>query len=332
MEIKDLTGLSKPLTRLIEVTSDGIGTVFRPYLVKKHAEAKAQEIRLISESLNEVAENNQLPVVYEDGRVELWQKPEDNTLDLNKINPEDRAYYRRNYQERKRQRNVENVTSIAATELAADEDVAEEKPDEDWITRFFNIAEEITSEQMQELWGRILAGEIKKPGSYSLRTLEFIRNLKPNEADVIESLGKLAIYHSGTSFEVVHDEQWLNESRQIYKMHFFKAGEIGAMHQSQLIQKAFIYNSVQQEAYVHGEHILVVDRGELTNEINLPIWKFTNVGQEVLSLIMKEPDDEYLEKIGNFFVKNGAKALIGRILNHYDDGSIQYETIHTIND
>jgi len=43
MKISDLTGLSKPLTRLIEVIASGIGAVSRPYFIKREADAHAYE-------------------------------------------------------------------------------------------------------------------------------------------------------------------------------------------------------------------------------------------------------------------------------------------------
>lgn len=64
IELKDLAGLSKPLTRLIEVISSGIGAVSQPYLTKKNSEAKAHEIRVISAALKGVAEQYGLPVIY----------------------------------------------------------------------------------------------------------------------------------------------------------------------------------------------------------------------------------------------------------------------------
>lgn len=53
MEITDLAGLSEPLKRLIEVISGGIGNVSKPYLIKKTADAKAYEIKVISDAMAE---------------------------------------------------------------------------------------------------------------------------------------------------------------------------------------------------------------------------------------------------------------------------------------
>jgi hypothetical protein len=52
---------------------------------------------------------------------------------------------------------------------------------------------------MQELWGRILSGEVTKPGSYSLKTLEFMRNITKSDADLIVEMAKLAVFYSGTA-------------------------------------------------------------------------------------------------------------------------------------
>ena len=72
--------------------------------------------------------------------------------------------------------------------------------DEDWITRFFNIVEDISNEQMQNLWGRILSGEIKQPSTYFLRTLEILRNISPSEAEIFRKVAELALKSEGKSF------------------------------------------------------------------------------------------------------------------------------------
>jgi len=72
VEIKDIAGLSQPITRLIEVLSQGIGAVARPYLIKKNASAKAEAVKTISNALGEVAKKHHLPVIYKDEGIEIW--------------------------------------------------------------------------------------------------------------------------------------------------------------------------------------------------------------------------------------------------------------------
>ena len=324
MEIKDLTGLSKPLTRLIEVISQGIGAVSRPYLIRRTADAKAHEVRVIASALKDVASQHQLPVVFKDGEVELWQKPEDGTLVLDNLSCDDRSASRAEYRERKRQKNVESITSIAAVELLDQKDIPDERPEEDWINRFFNAAEDVSSEQMQELWGRILSGEIKKPGSYSLKTLDFVRNLTKDDAAILEQISKLAVLFQGSAMVPNYDAEWLRTERGLYPGHHFAASELGAMYPTDLNYRVFPDTTVNQAVFVSGDLVLIVDRGVVTSEIQLPVWKFTRIGQEILQLIPPVGDDAHLSELGRFFVSRNATAKLAKIVEHLPNGQIRF--------
>lgn len=330
IEIKDIAGLSKPLTRLIEVISQGVGGVSAPYLMRRKAEAKAHEIRVISDALKDVAEQHKLPVVYKDGAIELWQRPEDKTLALEQVSAQDRVELRLDYQERKRQNNIENISSVAAIELADEHEISAEKPDEDWVSRFFNFAQDVSSEQMQDLWGRILAGEIKKPGTYSLRTLEFIRNVTKTDASLLEHLGKLATRWGGASFIAMHDKQWVEKNRQVYPGHHFELSELGAMYPTDLQLRVFRDENIQEEIFTSGSLMLLVKRGELKSEVQLPVWKFTSVGSELMELIPSANDEEYLESLGRFLLSNKAAPILAKIIERFPDGRIRYQHIRDI--
>jgi hypothetical protein len=330
MEIKDLTGLSKPLRRLIEVISRGVGAVSASYLIKKNALAKAEEIKTIAAALSHVAEQHNLPVHYKDGSVEIWQKPDDNSLVLESSDHDERADRRVDYQKRKRQHNVESITAAAAAELVDDGDVAENAPDEDWVSRFFKAAEDVSSEQMQGLWGRILAGEIKKPGSFSLKALDVLRNITRSDADLYEHVGRLALKHSSASFIAVEDLDWLQRERGVHQWHHFAIGELGAMYQTDLAMRFFMEGPAKEAVVISGGFILVLQSTSDTSEITLPIWKFTGVGQELLQLISTKGDQEYLEHIGKFFARHKVVAKLGSILNVNPDGRVNYNVIKVI--
>lgn len=59
-------------------------------------------------------------------------------------------------------------------------------PEEDWFNMFEQYAEHASSEKFQEIWARVLAGEIRKPRSFSLRTLRFISELDQEVAILVE--------------------------------------------------------------------------------------------------------------------------------------------------
>jgi hypothetical protein len=61
-----------------------------------------------------------------------------------------------------------------------------------FITRAESIASEITEEDLQDLFARVLAGELSRPGSFSLRTLETVRVLDQGLASTFEIARRFA--------------------------------------------------------------------------------------------------------------------------------------------
>ncbi len=55
----------------------------------------------------------------------------------------------------------------------------EESISEDWLNTFEKEASQKSTEEMQLLFGRILAGEIRRPTSFSLKTVKLLANLDP---------------------------------------------------------------------------------------------------------------------------------------------------------
>lgn len=330
MEIKDLAGLSKPLTRLIEVVASGIGAVSKPYLIRRTADAKAHEITVIATALKSAADVQGVPVIFKDGEIEAWRKPEDSTFILADLNQAERSDRRVEYQERKRQNNVERITSIAASELLNETEVPDQSPDEDWISRFFNSAQDISSEQMQELWGRILSGEIKKPGSFSMKTLDFVRNMTKNDAELIQLLAPLTVRLAGVYAIPIPDKAWLESNRSIYPAHHFAGSELGALYPTDLQNRFFHAPETTQAVITAGDRLLLIDKNELTSEVQLPIWKYTRIGSEIVDLIAPDPDLESMRVVGEFFVKHKARAQLGKIIETLPDGRIRFAEMKEI--
>ena len=55
--------------------------------------------------------------------------------------------------ETRRQNNIENVVAVAGKVLQAEETVSEDPLNPDWATRFFDIAQDVSDEEIQTLWG-----------------------------------------------------------------------------------------------------------------------------------------------------------------------------------
>jgi hypothetical protein len=53
------------------------------------------------------------------------------------------------------------------------------EPEDEWLNTFSAFAEKATTERMQQHWSSVLAGEIRKPGSFSLAALQILSVMDP---------------------------------------------------------------------------------------------------------------------------------------------------------
>jgi hypothetical protein len=72
--------------------------------------------------------------------------------------------------------------------------------EQDWVVRFFNYAQDISDEQMQELWAKILAGEVSQPGSFSPFTLHIVHLLGADDARVFDACCQYALRDENSAF------------------------------------------------------------------------------------------------------------------------------------
>lgn len=95
------------------------------------------------------------------------------------------ALLRKEYRKTK---NIEAVSIAALEDLTNNaQEPGKDAPlpnevDEDWLNIFERYAETASSDRMQKLWGRVLSGEIRNPGKFSLRTLRFLSEFSQADA------------------------------------------------------------------------------------------------------------------------------------------------------
>ena len=101
------------------------------------------------------------------------------------------------------QMNLDKVFVIAANELkkersdsSTDQNTGnsdEKIIDDNWLNSFEEEARQKSTEDMQLLFGRILAGEIRKPGAYSIQTVKVLGRLSQNTARLFRQLCSICV-------------------------------------------------------------------------------------------------------------------------------------------
>jgi uncharacterized repeat protein (TIGR03899 family) len=100
-----------------------------------------------------------------------------------------RIVAREKLQQERRQRNLEKIVAFAH---ASCRDEAASNPDDDWLNRFFEMAQDIGNPSMQRLWAQVLKREVINPGSTSIKSLKLLKDLSAKEAQIIQRGASLA--------------------------------------------------------------------------------------------------------------------------------------------
>lgn len=96
----------------------------------------------------------------------------------------------------KRRENMAAVVTLAIEDLRneppSDEQnmSGDDSLDEGFTNRFERYAEDATSDQLRERWGRVLAAEIRTPGTFSVKVMRVVDELDPTTAALFERVCK----------------------------------------------------------------------------------------------------------------------------------------------
>ncbi|MDO8482239.1 MAG: DUF2806 domain-containing protein [bacterium] len=248
----NLGELAVPAKVLIEKVSDAVGGVFKPYQIRRvaQAEAEAEKIRAVSKI--EVTELQQ------------------------------RALSRFLLEESSKQNNIENITRKA---LPAVNPTADPKRIEnDWIVDFFDKSRLISDEEMQGLWSRVLAGEANAPGTYTKRTIHLLASLDKNDASLFTKLCSF-VWIIGIPIPLIFDSQ--NELYTKNGINFSSLKHLDAIglisFESLSAYRSKGFNKVTKVKY-GGKTISLEFPNDKDNQLDIGHAIFTDVGLQLAVL------------------------------------------------
>ncbi|WP_050798313.1 DUF2806 domain-containing protein [Commensalibacter intestini] len=217
--------------------------------------------------------------------------------------------------------NFAKAIDIAAGILSQDEsEPPKEQVEQDWLCRFREVASNTTTEEIQQLWGRILAGEIKSPGKHSLRTLEFIKNLSQKEAKQIEKLFSFVIDDNaimkGLEFGSRYGNDVLN-SKLSYE-HLYDMQSLGVITGVGWVLGVEVKPTYDKEVKYYricfktcnclwGSYIFKHNNSDA--QLTFDSYKLTKLGEELYDLCHVEIDGDYLNYVVKVMEEQGFKKV-----------------------
>jgi hypothetical protein len=217
----------------------------------------------------------------------------------------------------RRQENVEAIARLANDSIEASPDAEQEEPagapepSEDWMNAFIREAENASSNNLRQRLANVLAGEARKPGTFSRATVRFIAEA---DKETLEAYTNLLKYRFGDAIFI--DKTWQSGER---------------FNQGSLLEDAGILSGVtgtthkvldmgeRTQLIMPAEKLALVFEGALGTKHSPSCWLITRLGMEVASLL--PPTDEVFaaNHVAKIMPKSGITSIwIGALVLRED--------------
>lgn len=219
----------------------------------------------------------------------------------------ERALVRERNRREQRQKNLEQILKLAHNSCR--DEIAGE-PDQDWLYRFFDMAQEVHNPSMQRLWAQVFKREVTNPGSTSMKALKVLQDMAPKEAQILQRAASLACSfgHDSSrkllvgfrsqggifSFGKRNITNNINVgSYQLPYSSLLVLFELGLMHGTELESGEIELESALPLTY-QGKSLQLQVHGK---GVRLLYYRFTPTGNELCKLLGNKPNMQYYDQL-----------------------------------
>ena len=314
------------LEKLVDYTASGIGAVAGPMVAtwkaNKEAEAKritaqadadaqitkakadADTLQIIADAQSKARQSLDAPIESGHGTLEIR---------------EGTITQRIEFQERKRQSNIVSVVRAAAAELG-DKEVPDHEPDSDWTARFFDSVQDVSSEEMQKIWAKILSGEVENLGRTSLRTLDTLKNMTKRDAEMFRDICNFVIGDF-----VFYEEKYVQSYDALRYDNLLHLQDCGLMNVGPLMIKECTWHDREQFIFTCRSVVLKITRDKKdSNVLNIPDVLLTTAGRELYRIAECTLQMDYLRPFANFLRSKNCQLSYAKVIEELPDGRFRH--------
>lgn len=194
--------------------------------------------------------------------------------------------------------NIVSAYSFAINELKKLPGVDGENLDPDWATAFYDSAKDSSDEEIQVLWGKILAGEITHHGKFYKRTLSILKNMESEEAKHFVELVPLLI-----TKETVPEFIFQNNE-------FFQYNDLQTLMDCGIVNSSdglYTYTGLDQ---VKLPGFKLVSKNNDVKELQLEGFALTDAGLQLCQLIeCNYADENYVKQLVDRLSRRNNKEI-----------------------
>ena len=202
--------------------------------------------------------------------------------------------------------------------------------EDDWLNTFENEACQKSSEEMQERFARILAGEIERPGTFSIRAIKLLGQIDSETASIFRTFCSGCISCSDLSdsdpvYESIFPKFAVGRSNRFLEKYEISMLMLGYLQEFSLIpaevnpsflhtgfaislKSSFIENikKTRLPFLYAGKHFLLkpcTDGKNFDWDFMMPGILLSSVGQELINIVEPEPIKQLTEDLIEFFAE-----------------------------
>ncbi len=165
--------------------------------------------------------------------------------------------------------------------------------EDDWLNVFERYAEDASSERMQKLWGRVLAGQVRSASKYSLRTLRFLSEFSQKDAESFSDLSKLGFgIYLPKSIVKPNEEQSIESLIELEAIGLIKGADGFGF------TAPFKFDANGDGMVIEGDKGLLL-KGPPNGVVNVPVLAMTPLGVELATLVPDRIPRECAETLAN---------------------------------
>lgn len=178
-------------------------------------------------------------------------------------------------------------------------------PEDDWMNYFMRHSEDASSERLQDLFGRILAGQIVRPGRFGLSTLRALSELDQEIAEDFAQAWKKSVGES-----VDYSPEWQRgEGFSRWK----RLSEVGLMAPASTAQYLPDYKPLIEDlgawSPVNVDNLYVIVFFKEHSNVSWTHIDFTKIGREIGSLLPRPNYEENMKAMVTRLPKEGIAKI-----------------------
>ena len=269
-------------------------------------------------------------VAESNARIKLIEKSAELVSDNLSLSPDFGALAAKKYASKilREQINLEKVAKIAIAELKDTPELSVSTDDvisDDWLNGFEREAADKSSEEMQLLFGRILAGEIKRPKTFSLHTLRTIGQIDSEVAELFVKFCSMSLTISvgddivDVRILAIDKTAGANGLRE----HGLNYINLTLLQEHGLVSSALDSHAGYSTCVIEGDlpppiplrfigktwGLRVLDLGDLTDLSEVRGVSLSKVGRELSKIVDIVPDEAYSRKLFGKFRSIGFEMI-----------------------